>query len=430
MNHKLRSKRVQLVRSGHTLIIGVDIAKHKHWACIMDGPAEQQVGSPFAFQNTRDGFTRLLGQIGKAQQRTGADRVIVGMEPTGHYWKALATFLRQQGITVVTVSPVHVKRAKEFDDNSPTKNDRKDAWVIARRVNDADFFDPYLPEGVYAELRELTQSRRQQKGKLNQALNQLRALFDQFFPEFTQVFADPLGLAASHLLRHYPFPVDILTLAPERLAKELSKASKGRVGIKRARQIQELAQDSIALRNGLRAARLRLSQCLAELAFCAGQIDAIEAAMGEALAETGMGPYLLSVPGVGLVTAASFLGESGDLRRYDDWRQVRKLAGLNLKENSSGGKQGRTRITKRGRPGLRSLLYQASLVIVTRNPQLKALFQHLKTRKDNPLKPKQALVAISCKLLRVLYTLVTKKRYYSPEAVLGEFRTIQLGLAA
>ena len=50
----------------------------------------------------------------------------------------------------------------------------------------------------------------------------------------------------------------------------------------------------------------------------------------------GLAPYLLSVPGVGVVTAASLLGEAGDLTRYEDWRQLRKLAGYNLKENSSG----------------------------------------------------------------------------------------------
>lgn len=430
MNHKLRAKKLSLVRGEHTLIIGVDIAKKKHWACIMDGRTELPVGSPFAFQNTRDGFLRLLGQIGKAQERTGASRVVVGMEPSGHYWKALAAFLREIGITVVTVSPVHVKRAKEFDDNSPTKSDQKDAWVIARRVNDGDFFDPYLPEGVYADLRALTNSRQQQRTKLNQALNQLQALLDEYFPEFTSVFADPLGQAAMHMLTHAPFPGDVLALAPEELAQALSRASNGRVGAKRAGKLREAAKVSIGLKHGHQAIRLRLRQCLAEVAFWKGQLQETEAAMADALEMTGVTPYLLSVPGVGVVTAASLLGEAGDLARYEDWRQLRKLAGYNLKENSSGEKHGRTRISKRGRPVLRCLLYQAALVLVAKNPQFKALFDHLKTREQNPLQGKQALVAVACKLLRVLFTLAHKQRHYDPAIVLGQFRTTQIGLAA
>lgn len=430
MNHKLRAKKLSLVRGEHTLIVGVDIAKNKHWACIMDGLTELLVGSPFAFQNTRDGCLRLLGQIGKAQERTGATRVVVGMEPSGHYWKALATFLREMGITVVTVSPVHVKRAKEFDDNSPTKNDRKDAWVIARRVNDGDFFDPYLPEGIYADLRALTQTRQQQRAKLNQVQNQLHALLDEYFPEFTSVFADPLGQAAIYVLTNAPFPCDILAFPPEELARALSRASNGRVGTKRVVKLREAAKASIGVKHGLEGIRLRLRHCLAEVAFWKAQMHETETTMADALQKTGLASYLLSVPGVGLVTAASLLGEAGDLSRYEDWRQLRKLAGYNLKENSSGTKNGRTQITKRGRPGLRCLLYQSAMILVASNPQFKALYQHLKTRQENPLRSKQALVAVACKLLRVLFTLATKKRHYDPALVLGEFRTTQIGLAA
>lgn len=430
MNNKLRAKKLSAVRGEHTLVVGVDIAKHKHWACIMDGLTELPVGSPFAFQNTKDGFRRLLDQIRRAQVQTGAVRIVVAMEPSGHYWKALATFLRDGGVTVVTVNPVHVKRAKEFDDNSPTKNDPKDAWVIARRANDADFFEPYLPEGVYADLRELTQARQQHRLRLNQALNQLHALLDQFFPEFTQVFADPLGLAAAYVLTHCPFPADIVARPTQQLATELSQVSKGRIGIKRTRELQAVARESIGLKQGLSAMRLRLRQCLAEVAFCKTQLDEVVDAMATALEETGVAPYLLSVPGVGVVTAASLLGEAGDLARYEDWRQLRKLAGFNLKENSSGQQRGQTRITKRGRPGLRCLLYQAAMVLVAKNPQFKTLYRHLKSRTQNPLKGKQALVAIACKLLRVLFSLVQKQHCYDPALVLGEFRTTQLSLAA
>jgi transposase len=55
--------------------------------------------------------------------------VIVGIEPTGHYWMNLANFLDHYGIPLVMVNPMHVKRSKELDDNLPTKNDKKDALV-------------------------------------------------------------------------------------------------------------------------------------------------------------------------------------------------------------------------------------------------------------------------------------------------------------
>lgn len=430
MNHKRRAEKLSLVRGEHTLIVGVDIAKRKHWAVFMDGVAELPVGRPLPFHNTRDGLERLLDEIRTATERSGAARVVVGMEPSGHYWKALASFLVSQGLIVVCVSPLHVKRAKEFDDNSPTKNDQKDAWVIARRVNDGDFFAPHLPHGVYAELRILTQARYEVRVKFNQALNQLHAILDEYFPEFTTVFANPLGLAAEHALHHFPFPSDVLAQPIDEIAKALKKASGGKVGMKRAVQLHRAASRTIGVGYDHEAARLRLRQKLDEISFYKRQLDTIEASMAAALDRTGIGQYLLSVPGVGIVTAASFLGETGDLTRFENWRQVQKLAGFNLKESSSGQHRGRTTITKRGRPGLRSTLYLAAVILVSRNAQFKALYQYFRTREANPLKGKQALIAVACKLIRVLFTLGQKQRYYDVGLVLGEFRSTQLGCAA
>ena len=72
--------------------------------------------------------------------------------------------------------------------------------------------------------------------------------------------------------------------------------------------------------------------------------------------ETLKVPYaekLLSIKGVGLITVAGFLSEVGDVRRFDSPKQIQKLAGLELKENSSGKHRGRSSISKRGRKRLR-----------------------------------------------------------------------------
>jgi transposase len=368
--------------------------------------------------------------MSRARERIGAEKIVVAMEPSGHYWKPLAGYLSRAGITVVIVNPYHVKKQKELDDNSPTKNDRKDALIIATLTWEGRFSRCYLPEGIWAELRGYTQSRWQQKRKLNAALNNLAAILDEYFPEYEEVFKDLLGKASMHILTCLPFPVDIIQLPEEKLAQELKAASSGRVGKKRAALLLSKARESIGVREGLTAARLRLAHCLAEITFWQEQLAQTEAAMADTLALTGLADNLLSIKGVGMVTAAGFLGEVGDLTRYEDWRQIRKLAGFNLTENSSGSRKGKTGISKRGRPGLRNLLYQASLALVAKNPQFKVLYQHLRTRRENPLNGKQALVVIACKLLRVMFTLAKENRLYDPEKVLGAYRQRQLKCAA
>ena len=92
-------------------------------------------------------------------------------------------------------------------------------------------------------------------------------------------------------------------------------------------------------------------------------------------------------------TGAGFLAEVGDLTVYEHGQQIIKLAGLNLKENSSGKHKGQSRITKRGRPRLRALLFQTVLVLVAKNREFNAIHQYLITRHENPLKKKQSIVA-------------------------------------
>lgn len=137
--------------------------------------------------------------------------------------------------------------------------------------------------------------------------------------------------------------------------------------------------------------------------------------MAEILKQIDIAENLLSVPGTGPVTVAGFLGEIGDIDKYGHWKQIQTLAGLNFTEESSGDHNGQKKISKRGRPELRNLLYQASLTLVAKNKEFKALYHYFLTRPQNPLKKKQALVAISLKLLRVMFGLARKKENYNSQ---------------
>ena len=145
-------------------------------------------------------------------QRWEFRHAVIGMEPTGHYWKALANFLmKQKNIMVVLVNPYATKRAKELDDNSPTKSDKKDSLTIARLVKDGRYFETYLPHDVYADLRVLSTTRQGLNKRKSAIRNTITAIMDEYFPEFTNVFKHPLkGKASRHLMKTLPFPGFIL----------------------------------------------------------------------------------------------------------------------------------------------------------------------------------------------------------------------------
>jgi len=428
----MENKQIEKLRlvTGHVLIVGIDVSKRRHVARFFDSNGFE-LRKSVKFYNDRAGLTSFLSKVDALAQKHTFERTIIGMESSGHYWEPLAYFLRDYQVEQVFVNSYHVKCRKEMDDNSPDKNDYKDAKIVAGLVKEGYYFNTYLPEGVYRDLRNLTYERYQQRKKMNNARNRLVALLDRYFPEYYSVFKDVLGQTSVVVLKSCPFPDDVFGLSLKELTEQIKVASNNRLGQKRAEVLKQAANVSIGVKEGLDSARYRLKTCLEEIEFHQKQIQATERQMAKQLEKTGYKSNLLSIPGVGVVTAARFLGEIGDPSRFNHPSEIIKLAGFNLKGNRSGEKQESViKITKRGRSELRNLLYQAALISVSRNPQLKMLYHYFQTRPENKLKSKQALVAIANKLVRVMFGLIRKNELYNPDLVLGEIRKSQLGAVA
>jgi transposase len=409
-----------------TLIVGIDVAKEEHWARFVDYRGIE-IGKAVSIPNSQEGCDAIVARINeicnmKVLQQP-YDQVLIGMEPTGHYWKALASYLLYANYRVVGVNPYHTKKAKELDDNSQTKSDKKDAITIARLVKDGRFFDPYLPEGAYGELRVLTNARVSAIKRNNAVKNTITAILDEYFPEIRRAFKHPLkGKASRQLLRACPFPAYILAMGEEGILAEIRKSVKRTVGMKKVRQLISVAESSIGVVYGLESAKMRLGWLLDELELLEKQLGEVESSMEGMLREIGCAEQLLGIKGIGVITAASFLGEVGDPLRFQNARQIANYAGLNLVEDSSGKSKSGTVISKRGRAQLRGLLYQMAFTMVGSNAEMRSLYQYLTSRKNNPLKKKQALVVISKKIIAVIYSLLKKGDVYRPELVLGPVR--------
>ena len=209
-----------------TLIVGVDIAKKVQWARFVDYRGVE-FGKAVSFQNDRPGSEKIVARIGEVCKKNRLETVLIGMEPTGHYWKTLANYLAERGYRVVGVNPYHTKKSKELDDNSPTKSDKKDAITIARLVKDGRFFESCLPQGVYGELRVLTNARVSAMRRQNAVKNTITAILDEYFPELWTVFKNPLkGKASRQILRNCPFPALILERGEDGVLAEIRKTVK------------------------------------------------------------------------------------------------------------------------------------------------------------------------------------------------------------
>lgn len=159
------------------------------------------------------------------------------------------------------------------------------------------------------------------------------------------------------------------------------------------------------------------------------QIERTEIYLEEQLKETGYYESIISIQGIGIVSAAMLIGEIGEIDRFDSYEQIRRYAGLNLVENSSGKHQGKTTISKRGRSLLRSILYRMAFTMVGKNEEIKQLYKYLTTRKERQLKKKQAMIAVTGKILQIIYAVVTKNEEYNATRVFTQDRIEQLKVA-
>ncbi|MDF9839624.1 MULTISPECIES: IS110 family transposase [Paenibacillus] len=431
MKYKQSKKQNQrIIRiSENTLVVGADIAKETHVARAIDFRGIE-LGKDCVFSNTRTGLEQLVQWMKELQREHAKSDVLFGIEPTGHYWFTLAEYLGRQGIPLVIVNPHHVHKSKELEDNSPTKNDYKDAKVIADLVRNGKYSEPKLPTSVYADLRILMNLREKIMVNFGQVQRRVQNWLDRFFPEYTQVFKDWEGKASRITLGEFPTPGEVVEMGTEAIVQRWKKDVKRAVGAKRAQYLMETARSSIGLTEGLPAAKIEIKMLLEQYEMFARQLEEILAEVERLLSQIPGTEEMLTVPGVAVVTLAGFLAEVGDLSGYEHGQQIIRLAGLNLKENSSGKKKGKSSITKRGRARLRALLFRAVMPMVAKNAEFKALHQYFTKRSQNPLKKKQSIVALCGKLIRVLHTLGTKQIPYDANDVLGPVRQAQLQMAA
>jgi transposase len=417
MNYNQNHKISQI--TSETLIVGVDIAKHNHVARAQDFRG-LELGKTCFFENTKAGFHSFLDWITQLVKGCKLNQVIVGMEPTGHYWLNLAHLLKENNIKFVSVNPLHVKRSKELDDNSPTKNDVKDAKVIAQLVKDGRYAEPTIPRGIYAELRVAKKLRDLLNVDLQVVQGQVHNWLDRYFPEFLTVFKSWEGKAAIHFLKLEALPHELVNYTDEELLLSLRQVVKRSIGLKKIRALKEAANRSIGIRQGAAMAKLELRALLEKYDFIQMKFEEIDHQLDQLLDHIPGVTQMLEVSGIGRDTVAGFFAEVGDLRDYQHPRQIVKLAGLSLKENTSGKHKGQTKITKRGRKKLRALLFRAAMILVAKNKAFKALHIYYTTRSHNPLKKMQSLIALCNKLIRILFSIGKKQFMFQEDKMLKD----------
>jgi transposase len=122
---------------------------------------------------------------------------------------------------------------------------------------------------------------------------------------------------------------------------------------------------------------------------------------------------LISIPGIGKLTAARLLAEIGDISAFDDAPQLAAYAGLNPKGFRSGSSvHKKTRISKEGRAFLRYILYMPAIVARKHNPIIMEFCKRLAERR---LAEKAIVVAAMRKLMHIVFGVLKNHRPFDPD---------------
>lgn len=429
MNYTQNAKIEQVTET--TLVIGIDIGSQTHYARAFDNRGLELTRKVFSFANDLEGFNSFNQWAERIKTETAKTNVLIGCEPTGHYWFALAKYVRDHQMTLVMVNPFSVKKIKELDDNSPKKTDAKDPKTIAKLVVDGRYSIPYVPEGVYAEIRDLVYSRDRIVKQHNISANRIQRWLAIHFPEYLGIYTRFDATSGLAVLEEAPLPKDIITLGVGGIRKIWhDKKLRGRgVTEDRAKTLVEAAHNSIGLDGGA-GTRSELYMLLEEHKLWISQLEAVDKVIAETILKVEHVENLLAIKGVGSITIAGFLAEVGDIRRFKSPKQIQKYAGLELVENSSGKHKGRSRISKRGRRKLRKILYQVMIPLLASNKEFREIYDYYVSRVKNPLKRRQAMIAVSCKLIRVFYAVLSKGKDYDRFKMMSDIRRDSSVLAA
>ena len=404
----IRGKKVRAVKEG-TLIATVDIGMTTNtgYCTTIDGRDIK----PFRFENTRKGFDTFWHMIVASKNKYGCTEVMVGYESTGPYAEPLAQYLMDKPVTMVQVNPLHTKRLKEVNDNSPRKTDDKDPRVIGDVLRLGHALSVVVPEGDAAYLRRLNNARERHVGERTALLNQIQQLVFLIFPEFKTVFNDVTVKTARHILKRYTTPDRIGTLDKDELGEEIGRRSMGKFRVKEAELLINLARDTVGIKEGVAGIVLDIQHILVQLEAVNGFIDEIETEMKKALGRIPYSARILSMKGLGVVTVAGLIGEVGDFSKFRTQAEIMKLAGLDLFEISSGKRKGQKRISKRGRSLLRKILYNAAVSTIRKNGIMCGYYASLIGR---GMVRTSALIVVAKKLLRIIHAMLRDDRDYIP----------------
>lgn len=397
------------VLDNSTLLVGIDVSKKKHDICF--GTRDKLLVRKFTIPNDVVGGTTLLAKINSLVAEHNLSKVLIGLEPTSFYWKPLANFLENNQQAVATVDALSVFHNRKTFSRDTGKSDRKDAYCIYDLLGQRKFIFQSQEKDKHFFSKMMVKNWMNVQKEIIKEKNRLNALVSLVFPEFEDFLGKSISKRALLFLEKYPLPFYIARLSENEFiqgAQEIKRgfecetlkliyqAAKKTFGVHQYNNNPSIVLDIIS--------RIKDSQ-IREKKW---QEACLAAAQNYPLYEE-----VIKIKGMGNKTTPGIILSLGDYTLYTKGSQITKLAGLNLIDKKSGSSINKpSHISHQGSKILRYWAYASALQVIKFDNQFSELYKRKKMRFNGRGSGKKALIAVSDKLLKVIWAMAKKGEPY------------------
>ena len=387
-------------------IIGIDIGKNHHEASIVS-PEGKQIGHSLRFATTHKGADSLMSFI---FNNIGNSSCIFGMEATGHYWYPIYSFLKARGYTIYVINPIQSDSLRKMYIRQ-TKNDSIDSFLIAEVIRFGQFTTTSMADENILAMRQLCRYRDSVISSRTEIKLRISTIMEQIFPEYEKQFSSLWLSTSMGILEKYLTPENIENAPIDELFEIIKDKSHNKLTMKKAISIREAAADTFGIKIAQDAFSFQLKQLIDRMNFLDKQIEALDIEIMKYYEQFDC--YLHTIPGIGIIGAATILAEIGDISRFKNSSALVAFAGIDPTVRQSGEfNSTHNHMSKRGSPYLRHAIFLAATTCSFHNSPLNAYY---KKKRDQGKHHLTATGAVARKLTTVIYAVLRDSKPYEPK---------------
>ena len=388
-------------------IVGIDIGKNHHEASIVS-PEGKQIGRSLRFATTHKGADSLMSFIFK---NIGNSPCVFGMEATGHYWYPIYSFLKAKGYTIYVINPIQSDSLRKMYIRQ-TKNDSIDSFLIAEVIRFGQFGTTSMADENILAMRQLCRYRDSVISSRTEIKLPIGTIMEQIFPEYEKQFSSLWLSTSMGILEKYLTPENVENAPIDELFEIIKDKSHNRLTRAKAISIKEAAADTFGIKIAQDAFSFQLKQLIDRMNFLDKQIEALDCQILEYYEKFDC--YLHTIPGIGIIGAATILAEIGDISRFKNSSALVAFAGIDPTVRQSGEfNSTHNHMSKRGSPYLRHAIFLAATTCSFHNSPLNAYY---KKKRDQGKHHLTATGAVARKLTTVIYAVLRDSKPYEPKS--------------